>query len=646
MPWASPDAPSIQLGCLKAHLDRLRPRVDCRAYSAFFSILQDLKGSAFDAFHWSAATWGEYLYQALYLRRFGPERARGRRAFLRLLAALRDPPARPPAAAVLDRLEHATCRYLESGMGPALIARGLNLVGFTVNYDQMYASLYAAEHLRRCFPDRRFLFVYGGCTPSFPGVYRLLRRLRVPGLVVVGEGERKLELLVRRLEAAHPSQADDPATVVAGLDPGVIRIGDDVDLGPSDDARHARQFEDLGELPEPDYDEYFATLRRACDGRRTFEAYRARTTLLLEGTRGCFGRCDFCALNRAWRGFRKRSADEVLRLSLSLTRRYRTVHLQFADNVCDSWAEGYARRMVAAGLHQRSFMELRSHHPERFWALLALAGMEHVQIGIEAISTPLLQAMGKHAAAVQNLAAHKFLSELGIHTASNLMTHHPASTLADVRETRRILRHIPHFAPFQLTKFRLMAGSPLYERLTPAERTALRPTRLARLTRAAAPFACDFIYELPPALYPGRRVMRAWTGFRQEYERSLMRYRNQQPRLEVIRVAPDTLHITDTRGSELCCSQIVDDEARVYDACHAGLRLDQVVRATGLATPIVQTALDRLARARLMLRVDDSWLSLATRPRDELLRNLPPPAAKGASAAVPDSPPTRLALAP
>lgn len=646
MPWASPDAPSLQLGSLKAYLERLEPRPDCRAYSAYFSILHELRGSGFKELFRSTAIWGEYLYQALYLRRFGPASARGRPAFLRLLKALRGPPE-PPSAAMLDRLERATCRYLDSKLGPALLQRGLNVVGFTLSYDQVYASLYAAEHLRRRFPDRELLFLHGGSSPSFPPVYRLLCELRAPGWVVLGEGERKLERVVRALEALPPGGADRAGAALAGLDAGVVRIGEEVDLGAGAPAWHAGQIEDLSELPPPDYDEYYATLRGACADEQAFAAYQAETTIAVEGSRGCFGRCDFCAQNRSWDGFRKRSADEVLNTTLELCKKYRTVNVQFVDNVCDTWAEAYARKVVEAGLHQRSLLELRAHHPEEFWTLLALAGVEFVQIGVEALSTPLLRSMGKGSTAVQNLAAHKILGELGILSSNNLMTHHPASTLADVAETRRVLREIPHWSPFELTRFRLQAGSPLHERLTPEQRAALKTTGSSfRLPREVARTLCEFTHRLPPALDPGSRVLRAWSAFKREYQKVMALPEDRRPRMEVIRVAPDTLHITDTRDGDLRCLELQGNAARVYDACHRGLRVEQIVQAAGLGAAAVEAEIRRLRRERLVLKVDESWLALALRPRDELLRRFAAAGAAARPAVAPPAPAGRLAVVP
>ena len=621
LPWAPPDTPSIQLGSLKAHLDRVSSRrSDCRAYSAFFSILHDFKGRAFQRFFQSVNLHGEYVYLPLYLRRFGPPEFRTRPAGERLLQAIREPGVKPLSWSVLSGLERATRGYLDRHVAPELIAGGLNLVGFTLNYDQVYASLYAAEHLRRRCADRRFLFVFGGSSASLPPVYRLLTDLGVPGVIVVGEGERKLELLVRTFESLPLSKAADPLAAAAGLDPGIIVIGEKVALEPRNPAHFATQVENLSELAMPDYDEYFAALRRACADEKTYAAYCAATDILVQGSRGCFGRCDFCALNRTWRGFRKRSADQVVRITLALTRKYRTSRVEFVDSVCDTWAEDYARTLVREGIRLRSNMELRAGHPERFWTLLALAGVEGIQVGVEALSPALLRAMGKGTTVVRNLATHKYLTELGISSANNLITHHPSSSLLDVRETRRILGQIPHWAPFKPTGFQLMAGSRLYEELSQRERKELKITRGFRLPPRAARYALEHTFAVPLRFQPQPDVRRAWNSFERHYRRARARHKAQRPRLEVTRVAPDALRITDTRNGTMRCHEFSGAAARIYDACHRGLKLGEIAQATGLSPQTVKAWLARFLCSNLVLRVDDDYLALATRPRDELLR--------------------------
>jgi len=620
MPWAQPDAPSIQLASLKAHLDStLQWRDGCRTYPAYFSILHDFKGRAFQKFFRTCAFYGEYVYLPLYLRRFGPSQFRGGTAIRNLLEAIRIPRATPLSLSVLNGLERATRSFLDRHVGPHLITRGLNLVGFTLSFNQGYSSFYAAEHLRRSFPERHFLFVYGGWGVSLPSVHKLLTELGVPGVVVLGEGERKLELLVRTFERLPLSSAGAVLAAAAGLDPGIVVIGEKVDFSSRNPAPHATQMKSLHELALPDFDEYFAALRRACADEKTYAAFCASTNILVEGSRGCFGTCDFCDVNRSWHGFRKRSANQIVRGTLALTRKYKTSHVRFVDNVCDRWAADYARMLMQGGVRQRSFMELRAHHREQFWTLLALAGVEGVQIGVEALSSALLKAMGKGTRTVQNLAAQKYLAELGIGTDNLLITHHPASTLADVRETRRILEQIPHLDPFGLSKFQLLAGSPLYEGLSRQERAGLRLNRLFRLPAGAARFTLAYSFEVPRRLQPGRDVRRTWSSFEREYERARAQRKARRPRLEVMRVASDTLRITDTRDGKMLCHDFSGAAAWIYDACHCGLKLGGIVQATGLPPQTVKAKLARFLHLKLVLRVDDDYLSLATRPRDELL---------------------------
>ena len=623
MPWAPPDAPSIQIACLKAHLDSaFQGRADCRAYSAFFSILHDFKGRTLHNFFKAVEAYGEYVYMPLYLRRFGPLKFHSKHEIVRLLETLRSPLAKPLSLPVVNGLERATRRYLDSHVAPNLVDKGLNLVGFTLNYLQVYSSLYAAEHLRRRFPKRHFLFAYGGCSASVPNVYRLMTDLGLPGVIVIGEGERKLELLVRKLRGLPLAKASTALGAIAGLDQGIIVIGQKIDLSERIPAHYATQIGDLNDLAIPDYDEYFAALRQACADEHVCASFQAATEVMVEGSRGCFGKCDFCGLNRAWHGFRKRSADQVVRDTLALTRKYRTSHVTFVDSLCDTWAQEYARILVQAGVRQQSFMELRANHPEQFWTLLSLAGVGSVQVGVEALSPPLLKTIGKGTRVVHNLAAHKYLTELGIWTNNQLITHHPSSTLADIVETRRILEQIPHWGQFRPVPFLFEAGSPLYEGLDKQERAALKPARSFRVPSSAARYACEFSYDVPARLKPTRVVRRAWTAFARQYERELKRHAPRRPRLEVTRVAPEALRISDARDGKILSYEFSGTAAKIYDACHCGLKIEGIARATGLSPQTIRSHVARFLRARLLLRVEDHYLSLALRPRDELLRRL------------------------
>ena len=108
--------------------------------------------------------------------------------------------------------------------------------------------------------------------------------------------------------------------------------------------------------------------------------------------------------------------------------------------------------------------------------------------------------------------------------------------------------------------------------------------------------------------------------FERQYASASKRHQARPPRLEVVRAAPGVLRITDTRDDKVLFYEVAGAAAQIYDACHCGLKLNEIVATTGLTSVAVKTGLTRFLRSKLVLQIDDYYLSLATRPRNELLQ--------------------------
>lgn len=620
-PWALPLIPSIQTGALKAYLGKTLPHVQVRCAAAAFGIPFFAAGGGLTELVDRMSEHGELPYAILYARRFLgvdvlaanaplPASASGRRLSKHKLA-------------LLDR---ATQRYVDSVLAPAPPDTDVRLFGFTVNYNQVYASAYLAALLRQRVREPS-VAVYGGFSVGMPNILELLRRLREPGLVVIGEGEAKLAAIVERL--THMSHGGDFVRELSACEPGVLAIADAEPLYERPANVFATKLGALDALPLPCFDDYFAELRQACANDRVFAGLRARVTLPIEGSRGCFAKCDFCGLNYSWEGFRSLTGRDVLARTVALTERYETNVIQFMDNVCDAWAESFADAALAQNLRVDAFFELRAHHPERFWTRLALAGATAIQIGIEALASGLMLRMNKGTRAYQNIAAHKTLTELGIISASNLITHHPLSTVADVSETRARIELMGHLAPFNLARFGLVVGSPLYDRLDLAERRRLVPRRARAVPPELEPFRADFGYELPPELALSREVTEAWDEFARWYRGYGARAHG---KLESVRLSPETTKITDSRRGGLVEHRLVGAEARLYDALHAGPTRARMREIAELTEPALERHLERFIEARLVVEADDRVVALACRHRDELVtRALAAPLARETS---------------
>ena len=293
----------------------------------------------------------------------------------------------------LRELSQATGTYLDSEVACHFSARGVNVVGFTVVYDQIYASIFAANYLRNRYPGFRFLFLFGGYSVTIPKVAEIFARLQVPGLFVIGEGERKLEMIARTLlEMPDEEIADAPARIAARVS-GVRNIAPMAPLFEREAGCFSSQFDSLTEVPLPDYREYFETLDKASAAREFKLGFLKQCQLPIEGSRGCFAACDFCGLNSTWAGFRAAPADRVVSQARELAARHPGPGIFFVDNVCDTWAERYAEQLLELGLRYDAFMELRAHHPETFWTKLALAGVNNIQIGVR---VPFSRASGEN----------------------------------------------------------------------------------------------------------------------------------------------------------------------------------------------------------------------------------------------------------
>ena len=88
--------------------------------------------------------------------------------------------------------------------------------------------------------------------------------------------------------------------------------------------------------------------------------------------------------------------------------------------------------------------------------------MQEVQIGIEALSTPLLKKLHKGTSAIQNLEIMKNCEALGIENISNLILYFPGSNERDVALTLQNIDFALPYRPLKTTAFWLGRGSPVW----------------------------------------------------------------------------------------------------------------------------------------------------------------------------------------
>ena len=334
------------------------------------------------------------------------------------------------------------------------IIRGINwsefrLIGFSVCLCQLASTRYFIQEIRKITTD--VPIVVGGSLIT--GMTEPDVRQMFPGTdyIIQGEGELPLERLV------HGITED--------------RMG--LENGPMTDSRPCRspsisqgQVEDLGALPVPDFLDYFCLLDGFPPDRKFFP------TLPVEFSRGCWwhrldseGRphgCAFCNLNAQWHGYRKKQPSQVVHEIDALTRHHRTLSIAVMDNVLPARGTAdYFSGISSLEKELHIFCELRAKASKKILEQMGSAGVDNVQVGIEALSSRLLKKLNKGTTAIQNIQMMRDLEELRIKNGANLMIQFPGSDGADVEETLRHLPFVLPFYPLNIVRFQLGMGSPV-----------------------------------------------------------------------------------------------------------------------------------------------------------------------------------------
>jgi radical SAM superfamily enzyme YgiQ (UPF0313 family) len=612
MPLFDPLQPSAQLGYLHSHVaHRFGGTIEVRSYSAHLDVLYRWKSEAMRETYFTHRLFGEELFLLAcchahpaifdslydaYLAWDLPECHASRQEIAELCAALR--------------------AYLRDRLAPALDPDRLNVIGFTTTFAQVYASIFAAREIA-ALTTASVIFVFGGASVTLPEVRAVLRRWGLKGLVVQGVGEQPLEKLLEACLGLDPCDSDHALKALdAQCIDNVSQIG--VEASP---INLALSREDMQATSDPNYEEFFLALRALCADGEVYSRLLKLVATPLEGSRGCFAKCDFCQNPFITAQFRTLPGTEVAARALRLRWTYGAGKIYFADSVCNTWAEAYADALLDDRERIDAFMEMRVHAPETFWTKLAISGVTEMQLGIEAVATPLLRAMNKGTTVWQNLRAAKYLQELGIRSSSNLITHHPKSTPADIASTREVLLVLDHLQPFSLSRFVISFASPIYQAIPPERRAELvtcydwAPENLQPYT-----IVRDLAYPYPDN-WLETEIDTGWTAFRRWYHDRVATNELRKPSLTVKRVGATRL-VSDTRGESSTTCVLRGAEAVVLDYCHGAPVRNALPAALGLPVTVVDAALQNLIDKCLILVIDSHVLSLPLRPRSELLDGL------------------------
>jgi ribosomal peptide maturation radical SAM protein 1 len=602
-PWGSLRYPSIQLGTLKAFLNRAGFPCTSRSLAVDWMTCLNTELSPSDRFtvdeYERAGNATRFIGLADWAFAFPPVRKSSDLRDAEYLALLRSRGAQE------DSIRKARAAR---ELAPAFLARCADriasddplLVGFSTTFSQNHASLLLAHLIKQRSPTTPIVF--GGSNCEGPMGLALHRLFPWVDIVVRGPGELALVSIAEALSENRPILGS-PSVLVRGFSSETQQDRDPPEIA-------------LDELPIPDYDEYF----RQIEGADFYDELIQGIDIPFETARGCWWgakhHCTFCGLNGATMAFRSKSPDRVLSEIRTLSSRHQRRKLAAVDNIIDfRYFDTVLPKLRDEGYDFDIFYELKANLTKAQIRLLRDSGVRRIQPGMESLSTPILRLMRKGITALQNLRLLKWCAELGVDPDWNLLFGFPGEPPSEYERIAKLMPSLVHLKPPSLARLIVERFSPYHFDAAALGIKLIGPEPQQRylydaddldLTELGYYFEYAYIDGRDPEDYigPVREALKAW---RDQRGRASLRYF----------VCPAYVEIADDRDSANTVVYTLESwQGLTYLECDAGAAPPALFETLRRHSPdVTESALlsflqDCAARG-LMYEEDGKFLSLA-----------------------------------
>jgi hypothetical protein len=312
----------------------------------------------------------------------------------------------------------------------------------------------------------------------------------------------------------------------------------------------------------------------------------------------------------------------------ALTDKYQTLSVSFMDNLLPSRdLDVLFEKIAALKKDLRLFAEIRATTSLTDLSAMAAAGMQEVQVGIEALSTSLLKKIRKGTSAIQNLEIMKNCESPGLpRLNSNIILEFPASDQMDVEETLANLEFALPFRPLKGISFWLGYGSPVWQ--DPKSYGLKRVRNHPLYARLFPPEVFRGLKLIIQGYHGGlRHQRRLWRPVKKRLQAWRVAYsqQHQRPGSDPILSYQDGgsfLIIRQQRhGADDMTHRLKDTSRKIYLFCEHNRSLSQILgQFPGFGEEKVRPFLNMMVDKRLMFREGERYLSLAVPIRGYTLR--------------------------
>jgi len=576
LPWIDYLFPSLQIGTLAAYACQEGFAVEAKHLHLEIAALFGLKD--YDNIGYKEkAPLGELFFAALLF----PERKELILNYLKRYLG--------NSKSYLDRLSKVVRNVFESNDWGKY-----DLVGFTLNINQLFASLLFAKWIKGDLFNTKILF--GGPLVAGKLGTSILECFPQVDWCIDGEGEIAFTELLKCLS----SGIKNIESHVPGLS---YRCGNYVHTNPR------QQLLNLDAIPLPDFVHYFSLL----ENHFLLKNEEVMARMPIESSRGCPYQCAFCKVHIYWDGYRKYSIEKVAANLKQLSNKYCTNCFQFVDSkIPHNYGYELSSLIEQQGRDYNIFYEVRAGISKSELEAMRRSGVCKVQVGIEALSTNLLRKMNKGTRIIDNLQIMKYCEEVGIENVSNLILGFPAESQQDIDESARNIEYaVAYRPPAFLVEFRLDQDIPVY---CNPHKYGISKIQNSKVFNHLLPKKIAAKLSMVVKEYKSNRKPSDYRKLKFIYERWKHIYENGCLSGDVLLGYYDCikyLRIVDYRSVAKVI--ILEGKARdLYLFCDSIKRWDDIIiRFSDRNDEDIRRILNKLVKLKIMFREGNDYLSLA-----------------------------------
>jgi radical SAM superfamily enzyme YgiQ (UPF0313 family) len=337
-----------------------------------------------------------------------------------------------------------TISWVATNLTPEVLAVGFSVLSWTA-YPW---TLQAAVIIKNVWP--RINVILGGAFFDPEIAQQTLKRCSAIDAVAVGESDialaEYLEALQRRDVAA--------AARVSGF--AVRTSGGEVALNLRSRSSERTLFSPFADFTELPLDGYLD--------------YRLGTRILpILGSRGCVGRCAFCAERRIWGNYRSRPPEEIVGEMEHQIKRHATEVFRFNDSLLNAdtdHLESLCDLLIERQMGVQWAGNARVHRnlSPPLLEKMRRAGCQQLWYGLESASPRILSLMRKDASIDTAARVIRDTKEAGILVLLFLIAEFPGEQLADTRATIDFLeKNAASIDAIHISEYKLIKNSVMYE---------------------------------------------------------------------------------------------------------------------------------------------------------------------------------------